>query len=394
MKRTISDLLDNWTPEDIQLVDSSPLSSRRIKEKTMKRLGIKKRSNVRWIGRIAAVAAAIMVMTMTACAVNGIITGEWFGGYFGTSLSDNQKEFVENNGRTFTETLSSNGATITPISAISVEDIYYLHLRIAAPEGIVLEDLEEGYNYDLVPGVFYKRYLLDEFQRRLYVTTYWGTSLHEVSCSHTVKTLPDDDPTDNVKEFVLILYNHDQNSRLNGPGKKMLHIPGLYVHKKLEQKYCEEKLSGGFCLDMTNYVEDAGNQKLEIDVKDLTFYNEQYDFTTTVEKLVITPLAVSRTFSATESNHWDIAPTGGSVRLVMKDGSSILVGDYSEYNYGKDEGYAVISEITRIDGWKFGEKNERWIGFAGDRSYLLPEPIVLEDIDYIVIANEHTIDVN
>lgn len=394
MKRNISELLDDIPMEDLDLTERTPLSARQIKERTMARLGEKKTISLRWISRVAVAAAVIMVMTMTACAVNNIITGEWFGGYFGSNLSDRQKEVVEKNGRTFTETLSDNGATITPISAISVEDIYYLHLRITAPEGVVLEDLEDGYNYDFEPGIFFKRYLLDGSQRRLHVTTYWGTSLHEVSCSHTVKTLPDDNPTDNVKEFVLILYNNDENSRLNGPGKKMLYIPGLYVHKKLEQKYCKEKLSGSFCLDMTNYVEDAENQKLEIDVKDLTFYNEQYDFTTTVEKLVITPLAVSRTFSATESNHWDIAPTGGSVRLVMKDGSSILVSDYSKYNYGKDEGYAVISEITRIDGWKFGEKNERWIGFAGDRTFLLPEPIVLEDIDYIVIANEHTIDVN
>jgi hypothetical protein len=70
------------------------------------------------------------------------------------------------------------------------------------------------------------------------------------------------------------------------------------------------------------------------------------------------------------------------------------VGDYSKYNHGKDEGYAVISEITRIDGYKFGEKNERWIGFDDEINYLFPEPIVLEYIDYIVIANEHTIDVN
>lgn len=394
MKRNISELLDVLPMEDVELINRSPLSARRIREKTMNRVGVKKSPGVRWLGRVAAVAAIVMVLTLTAFAADSIISGEWFGGYFGSELSDSQKEFVENNGKTFVESLSSNGATITPISAISVEDIYYLHLRITAPEGVVLEDLEDGYYYDFEPGIFYNAPLLSGAQRRVNITTYWGTTLHEVYCSHSVKTLPDEDPTDNVKEFVLILYNKDQNSRLNGPGKKMLWIPGLYVHKKHEQKYCEKKVSGYFRLDMTNYVENAGNQKLEIDLNDLTFYNEEYDFTTTVEKLVITPLALTRRFSATESNHWDIAPTGGSVRLVMKDGSSILVGDYSEYNYGKDEGYAVISEITRIDGWKFGEKNERWIGFDDEISYLLPEPIVLEDIDYIVIANEHTIDVN
>jgi hypothetical protein len=267
-------------------------------------------------------------------------------------------------------------------------------LRITAPEGVVLEDLENGYYYDFEPGIFYNASLWSGAQRRVNITTYWGTTLHEVYCTHSVKTLPDEDPTDNVKEFVLILFNKDKDSRLNGPGKKMLWIPGLYVHKKLEQKYCREKFSGYFRLDMTNYVEDAGDQKLELDLNGLTFHNEQYDFTTTVEKLVITPLALTRRFSATEPNHWDIAPSGGSVRLVMKDGSSVLVGDYSKYNHGKDEGYAVISEITRIDGYKFGEKSERWIGFDDEINYLFPEPIVLEYIDYIVIANEHTIDVN
>lgn len=357
-----------------------------------KRMGTRKTVNFRWLGRIAAIAAVVMLLTLTAFAADGIINGEWFGGYFGTTLSDNQKEFVENSGRTFTESLSVNGATITPISAISDKDIYYLHLRLEAPEGVVLEDLGDDCCYDFQPYYYHPDLHYYEL-KRVQIKTYWGTALHTVSCSHSVKTLPDEDPADNVKEFVLILQNEDKDSMLNGPGQKTLYIPGLFVRKIWDQKDVETKIVGPFKIDMTNYVEDAGDQKLVIDLDDLAIYNEKYDFTTTVEKVVITPFALTRYFTATEPNYWDISPTGGSVRLVMKDGKSILVGDHGEYNFGRDEGYLTISEVSRISGLKFGEKNEHWIGYE-NTSYLLPEPIVLDDIDYIVIANEHTIDVN
>ena len=86
MKRNISELLDDVIIDDVALTAQSPLSAKRIKEMTMARVGVKKHVSLRLLSRITVAAAVIMVMTMTACAVNNIITGEWFGGYFGSNL--------------------------------------------------------------------------------------------------------------------------------------------------------------------------------------------------------------------------------------------------------------------------------------------------------------------
>lgn len=71
----------------------------------------------------------------------------------------------------------------------------------------------------------------------------------------------------------------------------------------------------------------------------------------------------------------------------------MLVGDYSEYNFGKDAGYLTISELARIEGVNLGYQNERFGGLMGD-SYLFDAPVVLEDIDYLVLAGQYVIDLD
>lgn len=360
----------------------------------------KKSFTLRWLPKVAVIAAVVMALTITTFAADAFFyDGKLFGDFFGTDLTDRQTELIDDIGRTFGQSVSSNGSTITPIRGIADEDHYYLHLRVEAPEDVVLPDYpeESGYCYDF--NAIERHWGIDSwisiYSKKIDIAYYCCGEPYPMSFQSSVTTLPDEDPTDNVKDFVILFTNCDRLAKFNGGWEKELTIHGLYLLND-EERTSKKLFGGDFTFDIWVNYEDWDETTVELDIEDYTFhtyYKNDYAFTTTVEKIIITPLGLTREFSATKAKHWDICPTGGSVRVVMKDGSSMLVGDYSEYNFGKDEGYLTISELARIEGVNLGYHNENFGGKMGD-SYLFPAPIVLEDIDYLIIAGEHVIDMN
>ena len=400
MKYNITDLLDDVLIDDMELNEKTPLSARRIKDRTMDKIGQKKTNTLRWLPRVAVIAAVIMALTITTFAADAFLyEGKLFGDFFGASLTDRQTELIDDIGRTFGQSVSSSGSTITLIRGIADEDHYYLHLRVEAPTDVVLPDYSEesGYYYDFKAIETY--WGVDNwswyYSQKMDITYYCCDEPYTMYFDSEVTTLPDDDPTDNVKDFVILFTNCDRLAKFNGGWEKELTIRGLYLLNK-EDRTSQKLLGGNFKFDFWVTYDDWDETTIELDIEDYsfdTYYKGEYAFTTTVEKIIITPLGLTREYSATKEKHWDICPTGGSVRVVMKDGSSMLVGDFGEYNYGKDTGYLDISELCRVTGLKFGENHERFIGMAID-SFLFDAPVVLEDIDYLVIAGEHIIDVN
>ena len=145
MNKRISDLLDGYEDGSVELSGETPLSSARIKELTMKRAkGIKRNPWHRAPLRVLAAAAAAAALTMTAFAAARILgAGDLMAGLFegwgGKPLSVTQVETLNGMGHLFDGSeqfsVTSGGATITPVSALADEDCYYLHLRVEAPEG-------------------------------------------------------------------------------------------------------------------------------------------------------------------------------------------------------------------------------------------------------------------
>ena len=96
----------------------------------------------------AAIAAALSV---SALAATRLLGGELFGDVFsqGSSLSQGQIDAIDRLVQTFEgqdgsipAAVTDNGATITPIAALADENVYYLRLRVEAPEGTALPDLD------------------------------------------------------------------------------------------------------------------------------------------------------------------------------------------------------------------------------------------------------------
>lgn len=382
MKRSISDLLDGVYEDGIGLERSAPLSARRIREKTMKNIGTKKTVRFRWLARVAVVAAAIMALTLTVFAADAVFgEGKLVTKLFGKELSEGQMELVEDIGRDFTEAYTSNGTTVTPIMGIADEDFYFLHLRVEAPEGVVLPDLdgEEGYYYDFQPNwdqyADFNQYL---YAQRMKIEYHWEENHDQwfaMDCDHTVKTLADDDPTDNVKEFVIRFRNGSDVSIFNGPWEKRLSFHGLYVRKQFNGTYCEKVLDGDFIFEIHIDDENREATKLVIDAEDLTFRNEEYGYTTVLHEIKITPLAITLDCTCTEANNKYIFGRGGPIELVMKDGT--VIEAMEAYYDASAHKYPHPDSV---------------VGIAYEACFDLP--IVVSDIDYLLINGEHIIDVN
>ena len=148
MKKRISDLLDTYQDDSVELSGPTPLSSARIKELTMNKINETKTAKkaVRLTTRLLAAAAAVAALTASAMAVNYAIgAGGLMQGFFtqdGGALTTGQIENLDQVGQTFEGGVTDNGATITPIAALADENCYYLRLRVEAPEGTVLPDLD------------------------------------------------------------------------------------------------------------------------------------------------------------------------------------------------------------------------------------------------------------
>lgn len=332
--------------------------------------GMRKRMNLRWLGKIAAIAAVIMALTMTAFAADAVFNeGRLFGGFFGDSLSDKQVELIEDIGRTFGESVTSNGTTITPIRAVADENTYYLYLRVEAPEDVVLPDLEkeEGYFYDFASKDSYEI----EFEYLMNSQGVWEKAKCE---THYVITLPDSDPTDNVKDFVIRMVYEGPETIFNGPWPKRLTLCELFICNFNEyDPYIKTVLTGTFRFDIGIHDENREDVKFVIDTDELTFYNEEFDYMVTVDKVTVTPLRIELDCTYTDPSDKYIFPRGGPVQVVMKDGTVVdALDDYFDAKtYPRPD---IVAGVVSI-------------------GYFV-EPIILENIDYLVFGGSEIIDVN
>lgn len=381
MKRNISELLNDLDVEDIPLSTHTPLSACRIKDKAIKQIGERKHKNLRWIGRVAAVAAAVMLMTLTAFAAENVIEVDFLESVFKKPLTNKQQQVVETLNKDFTdhnstEPVTSNGATLTPISAICDTRICYLHVRLEAPQGVVLPDLPEGQVYSFNGEGYNEKMQIKYFQ--------YTETVNNV----TAEALPDADPTDNIKEFTLKI-NADWYMGFNGE-KASLKIYGLWIKK--ENKNVYKNLFR--CNMKTDFT--VGYRGDRIDITDIgkTVYNEQYDFSVTLERLYITHLRVVIHYTATEPNDFqEIIPDGAVCRLVMKDGTSVLVGNQSKESDGEMVGYFRVSKAEELTGMDLTSlARECYLDDTVTMQF--DAPIVLDDIDYIEWCGGNIIDVN
>ena len=408
MKRNISDLLDGFPVDDVELQYSTPLSSQRIKELTMKK--VNKAPRRRILPRFLVVAAIIAALTTTAFAAEVLFNA---GDVLRDILTQHQKEYVdylENRGADVSnvrETLSqgqievinelgtvfteqsytSEGTTMTLVAAYGGADIVHLYFEVEAPEGTVLPDgiLYDFYDYNNDRKEIdheMRWYVLEAAEDAPYDYVGYG--------SMEIEALPDDDPTDNKKDFHVTLLNGMHNeAKYNDGYSKYFNVTGIYeqvVNANMDEDAYRKIAPGNFRFDfgIVNEVDE-----IELDVKGLSFggektrewthdspclepcneyltgetdektglpiHSETWTYSETCESMKISPLGVEVKLSYPEDQNRHTC----MIDVVMKDGTSPLM----EYAGGVDGG--------------------TWMT---DIRYFVT-PIDLEEIDYILIGD-------
>ena len=377
MKRNISDLLDRYPAEDVELGGNTPYSPTRIKEITMKNIQTETKTNKRRFqpARLLIAAAVVAAFCASALAAGRLLGGDLFGDVFSRgddSLTPGQMETIDRLVQTFEgqdgaapAAVTDNGASITPLAALADGNIYYLRLRVEAPEGTALPDLDWDRDeavYQLFGPEAADRLTLEPAQGAYPADTF-GYQLN-------FRPLPDSEPNDNVKEFVVQFTNlSDDGIALNDGVSKQLTIHGLWTQDS--DKAYTPIFTGEFAFDIGLNFQ---SQLLDLAVDGLTwstraedeFRGVAYDVTNTVKQMSLSPLSLSYRYTTTlpKDNNW-IGAGLGPVEIVLKDGTAIPcihgcdtdVGD-SQTGTRELEGFVVFDQpldLSQVDYLQYGE---------------------------------------
>ena len=381
MKRNISDLLDGYLAEDMELGGVPPYSPSRIKEITMNHImntehndqpKTKARAGRRPM-RLLIAAAVIAAFSVSALAAGRILGGgELFGNVFSQekdALSQGQLDAIdqlvqsfETQDGSFPAGVTDNGATITPVAALADENVYYLRLRVEAPAGAALPDLDPETGCYQLFGPEGADALTLEPAEGAYPEYAFGYQMD-------FRPLPDSDPGDNIKEFVMEITNlSDGGITLNDGVSKVLTMRGLWT--QAPDKGYTPIFTGEFAFDIGLNFQ---SQTAALPVEGLTWHHDLLDYTNTLQAMTLSPLSLSYRVDSTMPENDRVGAQLGTLEIVLKDGS-VFYAESTEY----DEQLARYIERGEIELPLTGEPTgvfENYIVFE--------QPLDLTQVDYI-----------
>ena len=381
MNRRISDLLDGYEDDSVELSGETPLSPARIRELAMKKIAPGKKTGLyRLPVRLLAAAAMLAALTVSAFAVaRALGAGELMQHLFTVwspgPLTTAQVESLNEVGRVFDGSgqysVTSNGAAITFISALADEDRYYLRLRVEAPEGVVLPDLSgEDVRYSLWGDLRDTGPLLE---------TDGGQSCQEYFC----RTLPDDDPADNVKDIILMLGGGGLT--YNDGGSKRLNIYGLWIDAPDGSgRTYDEVFRGTFQFDIGAHFE---SRMAVIDCGGAAWTDPDAGETNLLDTMKLSPLGVRFDFRTNlrRDNERRRPEVPGDVRIVMKDGSEVFIGHNCGYLMYKNRPGDINDPYYQIGPGLLTDRPE-W-----DVTYYhgFFKPLELDQVDYVQFGQDY-----
>lgn len=388
MKRDIFDLLDSFRDDTVQLEESAPLSSERIRELTMEKIAPKEKKKPRILHRILIAAAILSLLSATAFGAEPFLeAGDWFRSVLDNQLEQDkaivqnmgldvtvpetitpeQIQLVNDLGQVFEQTsVTSEGTTVTLTAAYADASVMHLYFQVEAPKGTVLPD---GINYGFKAA--------DDCEPFLELPNRGGSFWR-------VEALPDENPRDNRKEFhVTARLTPGNDAKMNDDTPKKVTISGIYGWMPTDNGVeCTCLAPGEFSFDI-RVVNSA--QEIALDVEGISYggqkthtwthveecsdwcrkkltgqtdpesglptHFDRYDFTVTVKEMKIGPLGVKwncrYTCSEEESFSHNLV-----FQIVMKDGSSPLCSKIITSSEGVSWGVGTFSvplDLTQVD---------------------------------------------
>lgn len=406
MNRRISDLLNSYGEQELNILQDTPLSSERIKELTMSRINHKenKRRTLRGtLSKVLIAAATVSMLTLTAAAAEHVFgAGDWFRGILNTQLKEDQQFAEENDlNMTIQETISQNqidlinelgdstegrsitseGTTLTITASYADPNVMHIYLKAEAPEGVILPDgiLYQFFDYNADNWDILKRSEPES-----------GNVAHSMN----IQPLPDANPRDNLKDFHITIYNNEEGLEFNRVSPLLWHITGIYeqvVDVNGDEDGFQLLAPGDFTFDI-GHAKDVEVQQL--DVSGLTYggnksrswthsspchslcqelltgesdpetglpiHRESWQYEVTAKSLSISPLSAQWACDFTCSNPQMSCSL--DFKIVMKDGTSPLgkhhgggggIGDYSSFGTVI---YETPIDLSQIDYIQIGDE--------------------------------------
>jgi hypothetical protein len=383
VKRNISDLLDRYPAEDVELGGNTPYSPTRIKEIAMNNIYTETKTRKTEAGkrhfkpaRLLVAAAVAAALSVSALAAGRLWGGELFGDVFAqgdSSLTPGQMETIDRLVQTFEgqdgttpAAVTDNGATIAPIAALADENIYYLRLRVEAPEGTALPDLDwdrDNAVYQLFRPEAADRLTLEPAQGA-YPADAFGYQLD-------FRALPDSEPNDNIKEFVVQFTNlSDGGIAFNDGVSKLLTIRGLWIQDS--DKGYTPIFTGAFAFDIGLNFQ---TQKMDLPVEGLTWRHDLLNYNNTLQAMTLSPLSLSYRVDCGLPKNDSIGAQLGDLEIVLKDGTVF----YSEINSPEDD--EVLASYIRERGITLPLAGEPTGVF--ENYILFDQPLDLSQVDYL-----------
>lgn len=336
MKIDIRDMMDELCEDTVDIKGNKMAPDDRIKELTMQKIEAYHGNLTQTEkGRAAKPARVLLIAALIVLALGGAAlaytlgAGDFLREFFtgrGSSIGGSQQETMNHIGMVFDGAQESGGTLIRPLSAIADENVYYLMLEVAAPEGTVLPTLpqDEGYyQFDLSLDV--------------------GEGLpfgHEMM----TQWMPDENPTDGTMQAaILILGDSSGGIRMNDTTSKQLTLTNLYV--QTPDKEYKTILEGTWTFDISLFHE--GNV-VPLDVDGQTVKGPEGSIIH-LARAEISPLSLFFSYSY-ENAPEDMEPGPDPLRVVLKDGTEMsAVGGPMTSGNGEAEGYIVFDAPIALD---------------------------------------------
>lgn len=378
MKRNISDILDGYRDDSVELECGAALSSRRIKELTMNK--VKKTHRVRRFGtRLLLAAAIISMLAVTAFAAEQIFSaGDIVQNLFRQDISDNQAAVMNELGGDFQpQTVTSEGTTMTLAAAYGDAYSLYLYFQVEGPEGTVLPD---DISYD-----FYD-YSADNWN---VVEIPEGNAYKKIyGVSIDITPLTDTDPGDNRKDFCVRMTAQDgQKAKFNDGVSKLYHVSGIYeqvANVNQDEDGYERLIPGSFTFDigLVNAIE-----MVELDVAGLTYGGDQSRTWTCGFETCGSLCEGLETNGREHTEYWSYSVTVNSFRISPLSAEWEIEYEISDPQRSCDlEFVIVMKDGTRVE--KFHVPGGRYNDHMSSGVCNFEMPIDLSEIDYILIGDE------
>lgn len=318
----------------------------------------------RRVAVLVAAVVALMAMTVTAFAAEDI--AGWFRNYFSTQseadLTPGQIEFIEENEQIIEESQLQNNCTVELKSFMTDGQYMCMLLGVTAPEGMKIEDACIG-NFGGHPGI-------------LTPEANWTHS-----ASGQSMTMEDDgDEKDNtVNIFFETMFEYEETDKPFDYGTVWnLHIEDLIATCVNEEYLSQfEMVDGGYVLS---------GEETAIAYQALTLAEGTWDYQFTVEdgdfreiEIVLDEPVVASTVVGvhqTEDGHYEDAYRDVTITSVVLRSMGMTVNVLeSEFAY-TEECFAVMKDGSSIELIPY------WAKY-----YFSETPIVLDDVDHILLAD-------